>query len=82
VEYVLEVTVRTRERHGVDVLPIIRERHKRLAKANGVLARCDAIINLEFFLRDALRGNRNAVRKEWESGTGNVPFEGNTFRGR
>jgi hypothetical protein len=61
--------LRTGECHRVDVLPIVRERHKRLAEANGVLAGRDAIINLEFLLGDALRGIRNAVRKKREQRT-------------
>jgi hypothetical protein len=56
--------LRTSERHRVDVLPIVCERHKSLAEANGVFAGCDAIINLEFFLGYTLRGIRNAVKKK------------------
>lgn len=61
--------LRTSECHGVNVLPIVCERHKRLAEANGILARWHAIISLEFFLRDALRGMRNTVRKKREQRT-------------
>jgi len=63
-QYVLEGNIlRASECHRVDVLPVIRERHKLLAEADGVLARCDAIINLEIFFGDALRGVRNALRE-------------------
>jgi hypothetical protein len=82
-QHVLEGEVlRASERHRVDVLPIIRERHKLLTEANGVLARWNTIINFEVFLGNALRGIRNAVRNKGTRTGNNVLFEGSTFQYR
>jgi hypothetical protein len=47
-------TPHTRERHGVDILPVICERHVGLAKANGVFALGDTVIDLKVLFGDAL----------------------------
>ena len=70
-------TPRTGKGHGVDVLPVIRERHIRLAEANGVLARLDAIVHFKLFLGNALKCDKKV---KGEDGRGSLPFEENTFR--
>jgi len=57
-------TPRTSKSHGVDVLPVIRERHIRLAEANGVLARLDTIVHFKLFLGNALKGDEKRGKGE------------------
>ena len=61
IQYTGGGTPHTSERHGVDVLPVVCERHVGLAKANGVFALGNTVIDLEVLLRDALEEGQKSV---------------------
>ena len=63
VRYVIKDS-HTSERHRINVLPIIRERHIGLTEANGVFPLSNTIVNLKFLLGDALRGDQKRRDKE------------------
>jgi hypothetical protein len=79
--YIRKNPLRTGQRHGVDILPVIRERHVRLAEPDGVFSRRDTIIYFEIFLGNALKSDEKNGRKE-EGKMGSLPFEESTFRCR
>ena len=48
------VTPHTGERHGVDILSVVCERHVGLAEANGIFALGNTVIDLELLFGNAL----------------------------
>jgi hypothetical protein len=64
--YVFRKDSHTSERHRINVLPIIPERHIGLTEANGIFPLSNTIVNLKISLGDALRG----VQKRREKGRG------------
>jgi hypothetical protein len=64
----------TGERHGVNVLPVVRERHVRLAEANGVLALRNASIDFKSFLGNALKGSEQNGEGKKGGRAGSLPF--------
>jgi len=79
--YIRKNPLRTGKGHGVDILPVIRERHVRLAEPDGVLSRRDTVIRFEISLGNALEGDEKNGRKE-ERKMGSLPSEESTFRCR